>query len=481
MKHHSQVHLQLSVNSEVPIYQQIKSYIINEIKRGRLLPGAQLPGSRVLAQQLRVNRNTVILAYEHLAAEGWIATQYKSGTRISDPIPQELVSPDTPEAEAKPSLDITFRKFAPPQPLPYNNGTFDTVFDEGQPDGRLSPIPEITREVRKILHQQTTKLHLKNYNERGNEQLLQEINLVLNNDRGLAAVTENICVTHGHQDSLFLVAQTLIFPGDHVAVEHPGYQPAWEAFRLTGAHLHYIPVDEQGIDVEALAVVCQHTSLKAVYITPHHQYPTTTTLPAARRKLLLELSEQYHFMIIEDDYDHNYHFDAQPVLPVAGMPHADNVVYIGSVAPSIPLSFVYGPVEFIHSLASCQMVVSQQRDRLLEQGMANLMAEGEIRRYLQQTHATYKKRLTLTSGILEVNFTGIADFTIPKGGLAIWIRLHQPLQISQLHEAGIYIVNPNSFYAPHYNGQTGLRLGFASLEENAIVKGLDKLAKILQR
>lgn len=480
MKHHSQVHLQLSVNSEVPIYQQIKSYIINEIKRGRLLPGAQLPGSRVLAQQLRVNRNTVILAYEHLAAEGWIATQYKSGTRISDPLPQELVNTSTQDSGGKPALNITFRQFDPPQPLPFNTGVFDSVFDDGQPDGRLTPIPELTREIRKILHQQTSKQHLRSYNERGNEQLLQEINLVLNNDRGLAAAPENICVTHGHQDSIFLTAQTLLSPGDHVAVEHPGYQPAWEAFRLTGAHLHYIPVDEQGIDVEALAVICQHTSLKAVYITPHHQYPTTTTLPASRRQQLLALSEQYHFMIIEDDYDHSYHFDAQPILPVAGMPHAGNVVYIGSVAPSVPLSFVYGPVDFIRSLAACQLVVSQQRDRILEQAMANMMAEGEIRKFLQQTHATYKKRLAHMLSILEVTFAGIADFSIPKGGLAVWIRPHKEIEIAQLHDAGIYVVNPYGFYAPQYSGQTGLRLGFASLDEQAIMKGLDKLAKLLQ-
>jgi GntR family transcriptional regulator/MocR family aminotransferase len=484
MKSYRHVQIQLSFNSKEPIYQQIKAYIINEIMRGRLLPGALLPGSRVLAQQLKVNRNTIILAYDQLTAAGWLTSQYKSGTRVSDTMPADQKGPPGQDTPSKPSLHIPFRhvniSLSPSNP----SGNYDIIFDDGRPDLKLIPATEISRECRRLLQPENQRQIFSNNSERGNELLLQEVNTLLNNDRGLAVTKENICITQGMQMALYLTAQTLLSPGDHIAVEHPGYQPAWQAFTIAGAQLHYIPSGQDGIDIEQLEERCRITPLKALYVTPHHQYPTTTTLSVEKRMQLLALSRQYNFVIIEDDYDHEYHFHTHHI-PMAGMEHADNVIYIGSVMHTLPVSFVCGPAAFIQSLSAYRTVVNHEGDPILQQAMGNLMATGDIRRHIHNTRYVYMKRLDLANSIINSIFTGQAHYTRPQGGLAIWLQLHKQVEpaefLQKVRSAGMNLVNPLSYYTPLYDSAPGLRLGYASLDEPSIIKGFGKLAKVIQQ
>lgn len=484
MKSYRHVQIQLSFNSKEPIYQQIKAYIINEIVRGRLLPGALLPGSRVLAQQLKVNRNTVMLVYDQLISAGWLTSHYKSGTRVSDSMPSGHTATAGRETIAKPPLQIPFRHVNISTTSANPSGNYDISFDDGLPDLKLIPITEITRECRRLVQQDDQRTIYNNNSDRGNEYLLQEINAMLNNDRGLAVTNENICITQGVQMALYLTAQTLLAPGDHIAVEHPGYQPAWQAFTMAGAQLHYIHSDQHGINLEELELRCQQTSLKALYITPHHQYPTTSTLSVEKRQQLLALSEQYNFMIIEDDYDHEYHFHAH-YIPLAGMPHADNVIYIGSVMHTLPISFVCGPAAFIRSLAAYRSIVNREGDPVLQQAVANLMIAGDIRKHIHNTRYVYMKRLELTHNIIHSVFAGQAYYTRPQGGLAIWLQLYKQVEPEQLlqkvQSAGVNVVNPLSYYNPKYNHAPGLRLGYASMDETGIIKGLGKLAKVIQQ
>jgi GntR family transcriptional regulator/MocR family aminotransferase len=484
MKSYRHVQIQLSFNSKESIYQQIKAYITNEIVRGRLLPGALLPGSRVLAQQLKVNRNTVILAYEQLVAAGWLTSHYKSGTRVSDTMPSRETGAPVQEMPAKAPLQIPFRHVNIAVTSRHPGDHYDITFDDGMPDLKLVPVAEISRECRRLVQQDDQRSIYNNNSERGNEHLLQEINTMLNNDRGLAVSTDNICVTMGGQMALYLTAQTLLLPGDHIAVEHPGYQPAWRAFTMAGAQLHYIPSDQQGINIEALEARCQVTPLKALYITPHHQYPNTSTLSVEKRLQLLALSELYHFMIIEDDYDHEYHFDTHHI-PLAGMPHADNVIYIGAVMHTLPVSFVCGPAAFIRSLAAYRAIVNGEGDPILQQAIANLMVAGDIRKHIHSTRYVYMKRLELANNIIQSVFAEQAHYTCPRGGLAIWLQLHKQVAPEQLlrriQSAGISVVNPLTYYTPQHNAAPGLRLGYASLNESMIIKGLGKLAKVIQQ
>jgi GntR family transcriptional regulator / MocR family aminotransferase len=475
MKSFRHAHLQLSFNDREPIYQQIKGYIISEIQRGRLLPGVLLPGTRILAKQLKVNRNTIIIVYEQLTAQGWLTSQYKSGTRVSDTMPSGRL----PE---KPSfINIDFPVFAFQITHPHSKNDDEIAFDDGQPDLKLTPVAEISRESRRLMHQYSNKQLLQYNSDRGNGKLLLEINTLLNNDRGLALTPANICIMRGHQEAIYLTARTLFRQGDHVAVENPGYQPAWHAFTIHGAQLHQIPVDQEGISVEHLEALCKRQQLKALYITPHHQYPTTVTLSEERRRQLLTLSEIYHFMIIEDDYDHEYHFSKERILPVAGLQQAGNVIYIGTLCNEIPLSFVCGSAAFIHSLAACYSIVRQQESPVMELAIANLLSSGEIRKHQQYSRAVYQQKLALAVSTIQQE---LPSFTAPAGGLAIWLDLKMNAMPAELlhrvQSTGVTICSPYRYYDPSYNGPLGIRVGYASLEESEIVRGFEKLGKLLR-
>lgn len=132
--------------------------------------------------------------------------------------------------------------------------------------------------------------------------------------------------------ALDLLARSLLKPGDMVAVEAFGYRPAWDALRLAGAELHPILVDEKGLDVDGLQRLLRQTPVRAVYVTPHHQYPTTVTLSPQRRQQLLALAQRHRFVIIEDDYDHEFHYDGRPVLPLASADEAGVVASLGTLS-----------------------------------------------------------------------------------------------------------------------------------------------------
>src|SRR4029450_10740010 len=133
--------------------------------------------------------------------------------------------------------------------------------------------------------------------------------------RGLVVNPESIMITRGSQMALALLARALVRPGDMVAVEQPGYRPAWEAFRLAGAEILPVPVNERGLDVSALAARGSRRPIRAVYVTPHHQFPSTVTLAGPRRLQLLDLAARARFAVIEDDYDAELHYHGHPDHP----------------------------------------------------------------------------------------------------------------------------------------------------------------------
>ncbi len=235
----------------------------------------------------------------------------------------------------------------------------------GAPDVRLVPARSIGRAYRRVLALRSADV-LAYGDPEGHPALRSALASILASTRGLSVGPDDVLVTRGSQMALTLAARALVRPGDVVAVEQVGYRPAWEPFRAAGATVVPVAIDRDGIDVDALKRLASRTTLRAVYVTPHHQYPTTVTLKAARRLALLALARAGRIAIIEDDYDHEFHYDGRPVLPLASTDHAGLVVYIGPLskilAPGLRVGYIVAPSAVLRSVAATRSLLDIQGD-----------------------------------------------------------------------------------------------------------------------
>jgi hypothetical protein len=196
--------------------------------------------------------------------------------------------------------------------------------------------------------------------------------------------------------ALDVCARALLRPGDRVAVEALGYRPAWDALRLAGAVLVPIAVDRDGLDIAALARAHARAPLRALYTTPHHQYPTTVTMSAGRRLALAALAARARLIVLEDDYDHEFHYDGHPVAPLAAADPTGQVIYIGTLskvlAPGLRLGFAIAPPPVIAAMARWRSAMDRQGDLAMEAAVAELIGDGELERHVRKMRVLYQAR-----------------------------------------------------------------------------------------
>jgi GntR family transcriptional regulator/MocR family aminotransferase len=304
--------------------------------------------------------------------------------------------------------------------------------------------------------------------------------------RGLAADAEEVVVTRGSQMALDLVAAALIAPGDVVAVENPGYRPAWEAFRRHGAHLEPLRVDEEGLDVDSLKALVRRRRVRAVYLTPHHHYPTTATLSASRRLTLLELARRERIALIEDDYDHEFHYEGRPVLPLASADRAGTVVYIGTLAkilaPGLRLGYVVAPRDVLHRIAGLRFFVDRQGDRALERAVAELLEDGEVQRHVRRARRAYQARRDFLLAAFGRHLRDVVAATPPSGGMALWTRVRGSVDVDAWARRAL---SRNVLFLPGrrftFDGRSTphARFGFAALHERELGEAVRRLVAAL--
>ena len=201
-------------------------------------------------------------------------------------------------------------------------------FFGGIPDVRLVDTATLGRALRRALRDKST---LRYGSPLGDLRLRTELAKLLADTRGVPRTEDEILVTSGSQMAIDLVARALLPRGSCVAVEALGYRPAWEALKRAGIELSPVALDADGMDVRALERLAQKRTLAGVLLTPHHQCPTTVTLSASRRLALLDLARRSRWLVLEDDYDHEFHYEGRPVLPLASADPGGNVVYVLSL------------------------------------------------------------------------------------------------------------------------------------------------------
>ncbi len=461
--------LKIDKSASKAVYVQIADEIIKSIKSGQLKAGITLPGTRQLAAGLNVNRNTVIQALDILIAEGWLISEERKRVYVSDKL---LITMPVKKKEIQQETAEIFRR--------------DLIFfDDGLPDTACTPMAELARSYRRIFSKKAHWQIMNLAGELGDDKFRDTISNMLNQNRGMKTSFPEICITRGSQMALFLTAHCLLEKGEIVLVENPGFKPAWEAFKHAGATLIPMPVDNEGIDVDRLECFVSKKMVKAVYVTPHHQYPTTVTLSLSRRLKLIELSNKYNFTIIEDDYDNEFHFNQRPVMPLSAHENINNYVYIGTlsklIAPAIRIGYAVSSPGFISEIGKLRKIVDLQGDTIMEQSILDLIITGDIRKHQKRMLSYYEKKRDFFDSLLQSYLKGKVVYRKPNGGLAFWLRPVGEVDLFRLKED----VNSKlvSFYTPerfsHNNKIMGIRLGYASLSETDLEKGIKVLSEYL--
>jgi GntR family transcriptional regulator/MocR family aminotransferase len=300
--------------------------------------------------------------------------------------------------------------------------------------------------------------------------------------RGRAAGPDDLLITRGSQMALYLVARALVAPGDVVAVESLGYVPARAAFRLAGARLVPLPLDEHGLDAGALETLARQGPVRAVYLTPHHQYPTTVTLSPGRRLQLLEVARAHRITVVEDDFDHEFHYDGRPVLPLASVDRAGVVVYVGTLskilAPSLRLGYVVAPAPLLARLADLRSTIDTMGDPALEDAIAELVEDGEVQRHVRRVSRRYQSRRDALARCLRRDLPDLS-FAVPAGGVAFWARVLDGTDVDEWArralERGVFF-SPGRVFAFDERPLPFLRLGFACLTEDEIAEAVRRMA-----
>jgi GntR family transcriptional regulator / MocR family aminotransferase len=469
----------INKQAETPVYLQIAHALIYHIRMGVLRRGIQLPASRELASLLGVNRNTVVAALDELQAQGWIVMKPRAGVFVADNLPEikpQALSDNNTRYAAQTSFDLNTARMVP-FPYIHKRGTSSYVLDDGLPDVRLAPMDALLREMRRLSNISAFSRHLSRGAAAGVQSLLDALTVYLNDTRGLHISPSQLMITRGAQMGIFLAAQLIIQPGDHVIVGEPGYHAANLTFQQAGGVLHPIPVDDQGLDVDAIEQLCKRIKVRLLYVVPHHHYPTSVMLSPERRMRLLELAAAYKFAVIEDDYDYDYHYLSSPVMPMASLDHSGSVIYIGTLnktlAPAIRMGFMVAPSNLIDAAAGLRRVIDYQGDALMEGALATLFTDGAVTRHVNKVVRVYQERRDHFCSLLS---SLDVSFKIPEGGMAVWTRFNNaPVAevAAKAAKIGLHMSDGSLF------NHNATRLGFASLDFEEQEAAIALLAKAL--
>lgn len=453
--------------SKIAVYKQIAYSIIHAIQTGMLKPGIHLPGSRELAQTLSVHRKTVIAAYDELEAQEWITVYPRRYVMVSERLP--LLKPQKwyqtrEEAPYENDLNAPFRRAG--NPVEQEDFIPEIIIDDGHPDVRLSPINELLKTYRSLTSRKYAIKNAHTGTSQGTLKLRQELVRYLSETRGLNISADHILITHGAQMSIYLAAQLLLDDRSKIIVAKPNYPVANKAFEETGATLIEVKVDEEGIDTDTIEQICKRKQINAVYVVPHHHYPTTVTLSVERRMKLLELSGRFSFVIIEDDYDYDYHYASSPYLPLASANHDGNVIYIGSFSkildPSLRIGFMVAPKNFIEQCTAFRKIIDVGGDGYMQNALAMLIKEGELKRHLKKAKKIYHQRRDFLDDLLKKELSKYITYALPSGGMAIWIKFQPPYSVNIMQEI------PQLKILRVDTEENAFRFGFASMDEQEL-------------
>ncbi|MCI0712275.1 MAG: PLP-dependent aminotransferase family protein, partial [Chloroflexi bacterium] len=363
--------LNLQRDSDVPLYYQIYQEFRRAILERQLLSGIRLPSSRDLADLLDVSRNTVLNAIDQLIAEGYLETRPGAGTYVATNLPESLlmardVKTDQPKLEDLSGRELSsrgehFREAATRALIDEEPPNTTFAFALGKPD--ISAFPyEPWAQIASRVYRHVPVQPFADTQTAGYYPLRKAIAEHLGMFRSVKCTPEQILITAGSQEAMYIAQQILLNHDEHFWMENPGYPMACIALESGGAQAVYVDVDQNGLNVEHGTQLCPDARL--AYVTPSHQFPLGYTMSLPRRLELLNWAEENHAWIIEDDYDSEYRYVGSPTSSLQGLDVNHRVIYIGTFSkvlfPSIRLGYMVVPEDMIEACLIARMIITQQ-------------------------------------------------------------------------------------------------------------------------
>lgn len=465
--------IQIDAVLTLPVYRQIAERIIDAVQRGHLNAGTRLPGTRILAKTLGLHRNTIVAAYEELEKQEWVETIPNKGTVLlhgTHKSPVKIRPGDVAQPASYPNAaGFTFSQ-TNILDNPFELSGCDYVLNDGTPDIRLIQISDLSQRYSANLKRKSNRKKLTGYNQEGSEYFKANLCNYLNLSRGLHISGKNLLITRSTEMSVYITSRILLAQDDLVLVGELGYFSVNMILQKNGAKIQTVPIDQDGIDVDYIRALCEQQTVRMVYITPHHHYPTTVTLSAQRRIQLLNLAAEYGFVILEDDYDYDFHYNKSPVLPLCSADTKGMVVYIGtlgkSLAPGFRTGFIVAPENLMAEMRKYLGIIDRQGDILMEQVLGEMIEDGEIHRYLRKSLKVYQERRDHLAALLSAYLADEVEFELPSGGLALWLKWKKKVNLLQLSKS----CEKNNLFIPKtllYQDKhtSAMRLGFGNLSK----------------
>jgi GntR family transcriptional regulator/MocR family aminotransferase len=453
------------------IYRQIHGAVLD----GRLRPGERLPPTRELAKRLDVSRNTVAVAYERLAAEGFVAGRIGAGTYVrTEPL-------NVAKARRAPAgTDVHPRRVWQTIPVASESDIVSPSvnFRVGIPDAILFPLTTWRRLVARELR--PAALRAAAYGEpSGHAGLRAAIARSVGLSRSVRADADDVIVTQGAQQALDLIGRVLIEPGAVVAVEEPGYPPARRLFQSLDARVVGVPVDDEGIDVAAIPAAA-----RLVYVTPSHQFPLGVSMSLSRRIALLAWAEQKGAVVIEDDYDTEFRFEGRPLDPLQSLDRTGRVIYVGSFSkvmlPALRLGFLVAPASLGPALRTAKQLTDWHGELPTQAALARFIDDGLLARHIRRAMREYATRRERILDALSRRFARWLELVPAAAGLHVTARAVDPaVDIDRVVARALtsrVAVYPLSRYCGERPLQRGLVIGYGAVETGKVDEGLRRLA-----
>jgi len=474
---------------------RVRQMLVSAILSGHLPPGAPVPSSRYLADQLRIARNTVVFAYQQLVSEGYLVSRERSGHFVSETVMQGHSGASleaaccAPDAETcapvrweerlrlRPSRQRNISKPRDWQKQPY-------PFVYGQYDPDLFPTAEWRECCIKALSVLDIRSWAPDLITHDDAALIEQIRTQVLPRRGVWADAEEIVVTVGAQHALYLLADLLINEDTVVGMEDPGYPDARNIFASRTRHLLPLPVDGEGLCTGTHLLGCDY-----IFVTPGHQCPTTVTLSAQRRQDLLTLAGQTDSLIIEDDFESESRWGEGAIPALKSLDREGRVIYVGSLAksfaPGLRIGYIVAPRELTSELRALRRLMLRHPSAYIQRAFSLFISLGHHHALLRRQSQTYQQRGAELARALAEH---LPDFRVTPitGSSSCWVQGPAWLDAVELAQAALaegVVVEPGDvfFMDGAHAPRNCLRIGFTSIRAGQIAPGIARLADVARR